>query len=138
MTRIPAIIVDVDGTLARKHDKRGYFDWHLVGDDHYHEDICELTRMYHLNGYAVLVVSGRMEAARPYTEKWLTEKVPFSRLFLRANNDYRKDDIVKSEIYHENIKDEYDIRVVIDDRDSVVAMWRSLGLRCLQVARGDF
>ena len=30
------------------------------------------------------------------------------------------------------------VRFVLDDRNSVVAMWRSLGLTCLQVAEGDF
>lgn len=37
-----------------------------------------------------------------------------------------------------HIRDRYDVRVVLDDRDSVVKMWRSLGLTCLQVALGEF
>jgi hypothetical protein len=30
------------------------------------------------------------------------------------------------------------VRLVLDDRNSVVKMWRSLGLECWQVAEGDF
>jgi hypothetical protein len=28
--------------------------------------------------------------------------------------------------------------LIFDDRDRVVAMWRSLGIPCFQVAKGDF
>ena len=30
------------------------------------------------------------------------------------------------------------VAAVLDDRDSVVAMWRAMGLTCLQVAPGAF
>ena len=32
----------------------------------------------------------------------------------------------------------YNVKFVLDDRNRVVEMWRSLGLTCLQVADGDF
>lgn len=37
-----------------------------------------------------------------------------------------------------NIKDKYDVLFAIDDRSSVVDMWRDLGLVCLQCAEGAF
>jgi hypothetical protein len=37
-----------------------------------------------------------------------------------------------------HIRPNYDVKYVIDDRDQVVDMWRSLGLRVLQVAPGNF
>jgi phosphoserine phosphatase len=49
----------------------------------------------------------------------------------------RKDSIVKYEILQEIVK-EYFIPFVFDDRDQVVRMWREAGLRCLQVASGNF
>ena len=59
-------------------------------------------------------------------------------LHLRKNNDYRKDSIVKKEMY-DTIKDTHDVLWVIDDRQQVVDMWRDdLGLTVLQVAKGDF
>jgi len=56
---------------------------------------------------------------------------------MRKAGDNRKDSIVKYEILQELIK-EYYIEYVFDDRDQVVKMWREAGLRCLQVAPGNF
>ena len=64
--------------------------------------------------------------------------VYYSDLFMRADGDYRADSIVKEEIYHDKIEPVYNVLLVLDDRDSVVKMWRSLGLTCLQVAEGNF
>jgi len=57
---------------------------------------------------------------------------------LRKNKDFRKDSIVKREMF-ELIKDTHDVLWVIDDRQQVVDMWRKdLGLTVLQVADGKF
>lgn len=57
---------------------------------------------------------------------------------MRPEGDIRKDSIVKREIFENYIRDYYNIQFVLDDRNQVVEMWRSLGLKCLQVAEGDF
>jgi hypothetical protein len=57
---------------------------------------------------------------------------------MRKSGDYRKDYEVKKEIYETYIKDKFNVLCVLDDRQSVVDMWRSLGLTCLQVNYGDF
>jgi hypothetical protein len=57
---------------------------------------------------------------------------------MRKYGDYRKDYVVKREIYEQLIAPDYDILCVLDDRNSVVDMWREIGLTCLQVAPGDF
>jgi hypothetical protein len=57
---------------------------------------------------------------------------------MRKHNDFRKDAIVKKEIYEEKIADHHDVLCVFDDRQLVVEMWRELGLTCMQVAPGDF
>ena len=68
-------------------------------------------------------------------------------LHIRAKEDHRPDDVVKLEMFNsvmfpdeESIADpEYKVDFVLDDRNSVVQMWRTkLGLPCLQVAEGDF
>ena len=59
-------------------------------------------------------------------------------LFMREQDDNRKDSIVKKELYQGQIAKLYDIKFVIDDRQQVVDMWRSLGLVCFQVAEGNF
>ncbi|NBU34805.1 hypothetical protein EBS40_09370 [bacterium] len=53
-------------------------------------------------------------------------------------DDDRDDRIVKKEIFDAWIKDRYNVKFVLDDRNRVVEMWRSLGLKVLQVGEGDF
>jgi len=57
---------------------------------------------------------------------------------MRSQGDTRPDEIVKREIYEEHIKPLYNVDFVLDDRNKVVKMWRSLGLKVLQVAEGNF
>ena len=60
-------------------------------------------------------------------------------LLMRETDDYRKDSIVKHELYLNHIEHRWDILYVLDDRQQVVDMWRNaLGLLTLQVAEGNF
>jgi hypothetical protein len=60
------------------------------------------------------------------------------RLVMRKHEDNRPDNVVKLEIFNQLYRDEFNVKLVLDDRDQVVRMWRSLGLTCLQVAEGNF
>ena len=131
------IIVDIDGTLAKMKD-RGPFEWDKVGQDEAHEDIINATYRLKLGGLAILM-SGRDESCRPETEKWLSDHgIGFWKLFMRPAGNMEKDSIIKERLYREHIEGRYYVDFVLDDRSQVVEMWRSLGLRCLQVADGDF
>jgi hypothetical protein len=57
---------------------------------------------------------------------------------MRGQTDMRPDHAVKHELFNTHIRDAYDVRPAPDDRDRVVALWRSLGIVCLQVDNGDF
>jgi len=46
--------------------------------------------------------------------------------------------VVKAEIFDREIRGNWNVEGVFDDRKSVVQFWRSLGLTCFQVADGDF
>mgnify|MGYP003665107274 FL=1 len=59
-------------------------------------------------------------------------------LFMRKQHDNRADWIVKKELFVDEISNIYDVKFVLDDRQQVVDMWRSLGLTCFQVAEGNF
>jgi hypothetical protein len=88
---------------------------------------------------AIIAISGREEKARGITTKWLTEcGVPYDELLMRADGDYRPDEVIKEEIYHQQLEHRFSIAAVIDDRDRVVRMWRRIGLVCFQVAEGAF
>jgi hypothetical protein len=57
---------------------------------------------------------------------------------MRALADHRDDWVMKKEIYHKEIAPNYQIEFVIEDKASVVKMWRELNLVCLQCDWGDF
>lgn len=134
-----AVIVDIDGTVAKMNGRNPY-EWQRVGEDLPVKEIIELVWMLYELGHEVLFTSGRKDLCRELTDDWLNlnyENVNYE-LFMRKADDNRPDDIVKLEIFNEKIRDNYDVRYVLDDRDQVVRMWRSLGLTCLQVAEGNF
>ena len=129
-----AIICDLDGTLALLgRDPYDATDAHL---DTLNSPVAKVLSLY--NGKIVLV-SGRESKYRPQTEKWLdTHGIRYDALFMRKTGDYRKDFVIKKEIYEQEIKGKYEIEFVLDDRDQVVKMWREIGLTCFQVAYGNF
>lgn len=136
---LPTVIIyDIDGTVA-KMKGRSPFDWSRVHEDSVNEPIADLVRECQQAGYPVFAVSGRDGSCRELTENWLAaNNIPFDGLFMRPVGDMRKDSIVKMEIFENEFKGKYNIKFILDDRNQVVAMWRSLGLTCLQVADGDF
>ena len=92
-----------------------------------------------IKGKEVILVSGREDKFREQTEAWLLKhKVKYVELIMRLSGDNRNDAIIKQEIYENHIKDKYEIEFVLDDRNRVVDMWRNNGLKCLQVADGNF
>lgn len=130
-----AIIVDIDGTLAKNNGHRGFFEWDKVGDDDIIESVAELVRHYYYDlGYSVLLFSGRDSVCRQDTIAWLEmHNVPFDKLCMRAQGDGRGDDIVKSEMFDEYAADHYNVRFVVDDRFSVHKMWVSRGIHVFNV-----
>ena len=137
-----AVIFDLDGTLADlthrlHHIKSKPPNWDAFfaacGDDSLIEPIRDLVYLFGGQNYRILLVSGRSDQAREATEGWLaTHTIPFHSLHMRRAGDYRKDSIVKSEILDALIAEGHEIAFVVDDRPSVVAMWRERGLTCLQ------
>jgi hypothetical protein len=131
-------LVDIDGTLALR-GARGPFDWHRVGEDAPNEPVLDVVRALARNGHQIIFISGRKEQCRRETVAWLRlHGLDATRLYLRADSDNRPDQVLKREIYDKHILGRHDVAGVIDDRDRVVRVWRSLGLTCLQVAEGKF
>lgn len=133
-----AILVDVDGTLAWKGD-RDVYDATKAYLDTLNPAVAAVVRQSADSGIVVLVMSGRQEKDRQITEDWmLSGAVPFDFLFMRSTGDTRQDAIVKRELYETHIEGKYNVLFVLDDRQQVVDMWRSLGLQCWQVAEGKY
>jgi predicted kinase len=135
----PAIICDLDGTLAIIHN-RSPFEGLKVENDLLNKPIAEIIKQYFDLGVKIIFLSGREELARTPTINWLnTHEIPFHALYMRASGDMRKDAIIKKELFETHIKDKYFVKFVLDDRNQVVDLWRlELGLPCLQVNYGDF
>jgi hypothetical protein len=138
--RARAVLVDVDGTLAIR-GKRSPFDWGRVGEDQPNPAVVELVQTIAAAGrHRIVVMSGRKEQCRRQTEMWLdAQGVEFAELILRAERDDRPDHKTKADLYRRFVAPRYEVAFVIDDRDSVVRMWRTVfKLTVCQVAYGDF
>lgn len=142
--RMPAIIVDIDGTLALKRH-RDIYDGSRCAEDEPNRDVVMLVSDWaasHENSGEIIFVSGRSAEWRDETADWICKNLAMFdvrwSLFMRPRGDNRPDDVVKKEIYDAHIRDVYNVLFVLDDRDSVVRMWRDQGLTCLQVWWGAF
>jgi hypothetical protein len=62
----------------------------------------------------------------------------YMMILMRPDGDKRHDTEVKPEMLNKFGVDLNEIAFVLEDRNSMVAKWRELGLKCLQVADGDF
>jgi predicted kinase len=135
----PAVLVDIDGTVALMTGRSPY-DWARVGSDAPNPAVIAAVRAMHAAGHAIVFCSGRDEVCRAETEAWLElyVDVPYEALFMRPAGDGRKDSVVKREIFDVQIRDRWRVIGVFDDRQQVVRMWRALGLTVFQVAEGDF
>ena len=131
------------------------------------EPIRDLLLQFNFNSdNNIFFLSGRNEAQRDITEQQIKdcgfnvlyqdEVKPYKDdiyhiydhwreiLLMRPDDDYRPDVELKSDLYdklleiHGDIfKPTYQSTIIFDDRQSVVDMWRSKGLTCCQVAKGD-
>lgn len=145
LIRPECILVDLDGTLADCDHRRGHLeqkDWdtffRLMGADPVNRWCRYLiqTRSDHVE---IVIVTGRPERWRQVTEDWLdTHQITRAALFMRPENDFRKDDVVKEEILKQQILPRWRPFFAIDDRRQVVDMWRRNGIVTLQCAEGEF
>ena len=136
------ILVDIDGTVTDKGD-RSPFEWHKVGLDTPKWPVINLVKAMRSSGYVIVFFSGRDAVCRPETTNWLSKHLGWPatdyELFMRPEQDNRKDSIVKAELFGQHIAGRYYVEFVVDDRQQVVDMWRrTLGLTCVQVDYGDF
>lgn len=142
-------LCDIDGTIAdighRLHYIKGNNnDWNSFFEacdkDKRKDDIYEIIDRIQSSPYnPIIYITGRPERLREKTEAWLNmNDFWYDLLYMRKDGDYRFDVEVKKEIYDKYIKDSYEVIAVFDDRDAVVELWRSLGLTCLQVQKGDY
>lgn len=141
-------IFDIDGTIADlshrlPHIQKDPKDWAgffaAVADDSPIHHIIKLAIDVSLAGADVVYVSGRSDECRPATEAWLQRHaLPLGPVYMRKAGDHRPDHQVKVELLEQLRAEGRNPIMAFDDRDTVVKMWRGLGVPCAQVADGDF
>lgn len=145
MTKSKLVISDLDGTLANCEHRVHFVrdkpkDWNAfyagVLDDKVNEAV---LRVCYAFASVLVFTSGRPERCRQDTMTWLAKfglaQMP---LFMRSNNDYRRDYIIKQEILDKYLGGASNILFAMDDRQQVVDMWRRNAITTFQVAKGDF
>lgn len=153
-TTIPAdqrwcILCDIDGTLADlrhrlHHVRSGSPDWRaffaaMGGDKPIQYVIVTLGAIERETGLPIFLVSGRPDSHRDITAEWLKQAgVQYDDLYMRKVDDHRSDVVVKREILQHIREQGYEPWLVIDDRPSVIQMWKGEDLNVLQVDNGSW
>jgi hypothetical protein len=136
-----AIICDLDGSLCLKGD-RDIYDESKIYLDIINQPVLEILKGLD-SKTTIIFCSGRTDSCYEQTKKWIDDNVLRSLnnqrylLLMRKTDDKRGDEIVKKEIYDNEIKGKYFIKFIIDDRKKVKRMWVNEGLFVLDVNQFD-
>lgn len=151
------IIVDLDGTLCdcshRVHlaQAKEWDEFHKgIAEDKVREDVAAFLDAIHERGlHDVLLCTGRNEAYRTQTIKWLRDNGIdkgiwkwFNDLLMRPKDSHESDDVLKVRLVDEYFGGRENalkrVAFVLDDRDKVVQSFRDAGFRCWQVSAGEY
>ncbi len=149
------LIIDIDGTIANCEHRLHYitqkpkdfksFYANVINDTPISLVIDIIEAMVSI-GYTPIFITGRSNECFKDTLLWLRKYLSFpihiDSLIMRNNKDFMADDIVKLKLLNSLLLSGEDINInntiILEDRQRVVDMWRGLGYKVLQVAKGDF
>lgn len=140
-------LFDIDGTIAdtahrlhyvqgEKKDWKGFFsEMHL---DPVRPEVAKMAIDYYNQGKTVIFFSARPDTYKDVTLQWLKDKgLAFAyTLVMRQGNDKRPDTETKLDMFNRHFPDKSVIHVVVDDRPSIVRLWRDMGLNVIDVGKG--
>lgn len=154
------LVVDIDGTISDAECRsikylrgengkdRKEKDWDSFFNACEHDapikEICELISSLYWQQYGIIFCSGRRLSTLEMTKNWMRKHMsldPDSCEFLfRKDSDFRHDVEVKPQMLAKWLEANPDAEIlaIFEDRNSMVAKWRELGYKCLQVQLGDF
>lgn len=140
-TKQQTVLCDIDGTTAMRQGRNPY-DYEKCDTDLPEDRLFSLLWDLYQREYKIIFLSGREKVGNceNKTFNWIQDNFGGCfELYMREEGDHRPDEIVKEEMYHKYIEPNHDVRVVFDDRDRCVKMWRDkLGLLCCQTYYGNF
>ena len=142
-TKTAAIVVDMDATLCLNITGRPFYGEGaaegMVNDEPITE-VCDMIRTLHRSGeYSLIVLSGREDTPeiREATETWLHNHDLWpTEVLLRSIGDYSKGEICKKKLI-EHVLKSYNVKLIIDDNNRCVQMYRDMGLTVLQPNEGS-
>ena len=144
--RIKAILVDIDGTLANSPHVNQFMEDDKVNWDAWlsataystvHEWCREIVNNFAISGYKIVFLTARNggDHGRKITNDWLRRTVIGDfELYMRTDGDYRPDYVIKKEIFIRDIAPKYDVSFALDDKKTVIDMWRELDIPALHCA----
>lgn len=134
-----AVIVDIDGTVACMKGIRKPFEWDKVGEDKPRLFVINMLEGLMDQGITPVFLSGRDGCCQKDTYDWIYRNIMDTdfHLFMRELNDSRKDKIVKEEIFWKYVANNFNVVGAIDDRSSVLQLWRELGINNIIDVSGD-
>jgi len=145
-TKPNAVIFDMDGTLANVSSIRH----HLTKFDatkrrvikHFdrfhaesvnvppHSHVVNAAQVAKMLGHDILIVTARKHQWRNHTAWWLAmHDVPSDALFMRGDDDNRKDVDVKRDMLS-IIRKQWNVIAAWDDNPSIVSLWNEKGIHC--------
>lgn len=146
------VLWDLDGTLSdhSKHihliqgleftrdlypDKWKEWDDNLINHNVVSENFV-LYNLFYSRGWDNYIITARNELSRKQTEDWLTiNRMHYKHkgLFMRKQFDKRTDAEIKLDILKELRNKGIEPNMAFDDKDCVVNMYRTNGVKCFQV-----
>lgn len=134
-----AVIIDIDGTVACMKGIRKPFEWDKVGEDNPRLFVINMLEGLMGQGITPVFLSGRDGCCQKDTYDWIYRNIMDTdfHLFMREPNDSRKDKIVKEEIFWKYVANNFNVVGAIDDRSSVLQLWRELGINNIIDVSGD-
>lgn len=146
-----AVILDLDGTLARKHNGRDHYAKEGFLADELIQPNADVIFAYinkmidnrRLREHGVFVFTGRgaSKIGQSETRAWLLKHMPSwfglwsvtNSVQFREEGDMRPDYVVKREMYDRVVGMGYTPILAFDDRPQVCRMWDSLGLHTVKM-----
>lgn len=129
----PAVIFDIDGTLSFMKNRHAY-EWDKVDNDEVNVPMRDLYTSCLTKGYKTILVSGRDSVCFKKTKKWLEDNgfILPHELLMKRRRSTEKSYRFKHQTYTNYIVNNYNVKFAVDDRESDINTWRSMGLKTLQ------
>ncbi len=135
--KVGFLFFDFDGCISKCYWRESLLPKNglVSGYEYFHEllvldppngEILSLMDDAHMNGYGVIVLTGRPEAQRTASQKWLNNHhAMYDKLIMRADDDKRPSQIYKADVLSLYSKDS--IKMIFDDMEKNINHFKELG-----------